>query len=97
MTDLDLRTDIALLEFRIAGLLQLIDSSGVRHRNALAVCEKANARQAETILKLRQQVTDAEAGIEWRDAEIKCLTNVLESTSRDRELLAKQTFMRSTS
>lgn len=97
MTDLDLQTKIENLEFRIIRLTELMDASFVRARNELSVFEKANARQATTILKLRQQVTDAEAGIAWRDAEIKCLTNVLESTSRDRELLAKQSFMGSTS
>ena len=92
MTNPDLQTKIENLEFRIVRLTELMDVSFAKARNALAVLEKANERQAVTIIELRQQVTDAVAGIAWRDAEIGCLKTANQSLSREKEHLLVQQY-----
>ena len=80
------------LEHRVLQLLRIIDDQIDRSKEVLAFHEKANARQAVTIIELRQQVTDAVAGIAWRDAEIGCLKTANQSLSREKEHLLIQQY-----
>lgn len=92
MTDLDLRTVIENLEFRIVRLTELMDASMARSRNLLALCEKANAHQAVTILELRSELADAVEGIDWRNAEIAALKRSFDSLAREQDRLASAKF-----
>jgi len=80
------------LEHRVLQLLRIIDDQIDRSKEVLAFLEKANVRQAATIIELRQQVTDAVAGIAWRDAEIGCLKTANQSLFREKEHLLIQQY-----
>jgi len=78
------------LEFRIARLQTLLDTTLADSKSAITRNEEAITRQIRTILSLQSELADAQAGIEWRDAEIRVLTTTLESVNRDREHQLRQ-------
>jgi chaperonin cofactor prefoldin len=78
------------LEFRIARLQTLLDTTLADSKSAITNGLLTVERQVGTILSLQSELADAKAGIEWRDAEIKVLMNTLESVNRDREHQLRQ-------
>jgi outer membrane protein TolC len=78
------------LEFRGARLQTLLDTTLADSKSAINRNEEAIKRQIGTILSLQSELADAQAGIEWRDAEIKALKTTIESVNRDREHQLRQ-------
>jgi hypothetical protein len=78
------------LEFRIARLQTLLDTTLADSKSAIINNLLTVERQVGTILSLQSELADAKAGIEWRDAEIRVLMTTLESVSRDREHQLRQ-------
>jgi len=78
------------LEFRILRLQMHLDHALKDGKSAINDCQQTVERQVATIINLKAELSDAKAGIEWRDAEIKVLTTTLESVNRDREHQLRQ-------
>ena len=78
------------LEFRIARLQTLLDTTLADSKSAITNGLLTVERQVGTILSLQSELADAKAGIEWRDAEIRVLKTTLESVNRDREHQLRQ-------
>lgn len=94
MNDLtQLELELENLEHRVVRLLEVLDKTLASSKAAIDFCARANERQALTIVELKQQVSDALAGLEWRDAEIRCLKRTAESLGREKELLLQQQYV----
>jgi exonuclease VII small subunit len=89
-TPAELEQTVENLEFRVLRLQLHLDHALKDGKSAINDCEKAMKQQAATIQSLQTELADAQAGIEWRDAEIRVLKTTLESVNRDREHQLRQ-------